>query len=463
MKKIFGFLAALSWFVTSLIAQPYFCTATIQQDPLSPFLSWNVPICGWGQNYSVTYIVDGNKLMFALVDHADFHAIHPLTPSSPLCAIYRAQINLPNYITSFQVSDIYVLDDYVFFCGELCDNNLNSTFPMWGYFDVNDFFSTSLSITVCTLSNGTSSAPKSLEKMVVYKIGNQYDVVTYGHKDATPIVVEVTDALSLPSFSNCNVANLLCPPLMNVTIDDIVLTDSYVVFVTKYNNGRIGYSRGLRGSVVTDLFSEANRWVNLNQEANGLIAGVALPDDQFAMAYVHVDATGSKLTRLRVFEIATDKNLRAYEFSKLEKEDPVKMVYLHKAGTVELMQPIQDSMDYIRLDPFATTPYYTVMFVPGGRMYSNMSKMDGQRFISTSGNQYYLQDRQALSPPSAVACPDRTDYYVNVIPELTVSNLMNNGKWDNSTTLISLTATPIKKDYLTIDCYSFEQKTKIKQ
>lgn len=466
MKKLLSVFSVLFCIVVSAAsAQSYSYTATIQLDPVAPYTYDAVPICSWNKNYSVTFVRGGGKTMFNLVDHSDFYTIHPgpiPVPGSlpaPACSVYHAMVQYPVNISQFDVNDIFIADEYVFFCGSLYDDIPGAQLAMWGYFNINDFFTTSLNIEIRTLSVGSITAPDVLKKLVAYKIGGRYHMVAYGREALNDKVVEVTDALSTTTPYLCNVSNIQFFYYQPVRIYDMVLTDTYVVFLTIDIFAEIGYCRGHRGSVVIDLSTELNRFIPISHEVNNVLAGVALPDDQFAMSYVYLDINNNiAYTRLRVFDLATDLNIYSYEFQKPDKEDPVKMVYLDKLKMIELMQPIQDSMDYIQLDPYAVASYSTSGFVPGGREYRGMSKMDGQRFITTSGPLYYLQDRTVTLPHSTVACPDDYQKDVVIIPNEVASPYYNNNKYDNSVNSFQMTAAPILHEKLDPQCFSFESK-----
>lgn len=452
------------WVVLSMSAQTYSYTATIQRAPVLPNHYADFPVCGWKTDFTVSYVKDATDSYFCLIDHSDFYSTHtgpipvPGSLPAPACPVLYAKLFFPAGVGVFQVRDIFVVDDYAFFCGSLFDSNCNCSYPMWGYFDINDFFTTTLNIEVRTLLAQSLPAPDYLEKLVAYNRDGKYNVVAYGPKGTISKVVEITDAFMTATPYLCDVVDIKHIFTTRVLIYDIVLTDTYVVFLTKDGLDNIGYCKGHRGSVVTDLSTNLNCRANSVSEINGVLAGVALPNDQFGVAYVHCEIyPDTKTTRLRVFDLSTDANVSSYEFAIPEKLDPVKMVYLDSLERIELMQPIQDSMDFIKLNPYATSSYPTQVFIPDGRTYYNMCKMDGRRFLSTSGELYYLQDLMAALPHSTVSCPDDYEKIVEVIPNLVVSTNFTNKKKANKVESLPVMA-PIIPDKLSPECFSFESK-----
>ena len=245
------------------------------------------------------------------------------------------------------VKDIYIVDDYCFFCGMVCSLADSQFYAIYGYFDINDFFSNYMNLNIYILNSLTTTAPPSLERLVVYPYNSSYKLVAYGHEGSSySKVVEIDDAMNpAPTCSVADMGSFFWNGA-RLMIQDIILTNDYVVFLTDDANMRIGYSYGNKNAVVNDLVSLPNKFYYLPDEVNGIMVGVALENDDIGMAYVHYNSYFS--TRLRVIDVTTGTDLYSYEFYKYDKEDPIKMVYLNKLGKIELLQPITTLSDFVQ-------------------------------------------------------------------------------------------------------------------
>ena len=156
-------------------------------------------------------------------------------------------------------------------------------------------------------------------------------------------------------------------------------------------------------------------------ETNDTAVGVALPEDKFGLAYIHKDDITSQLyTRFRVIDPSIPDNTYSVAFEKIQKENPVRMTYLDKKNTVELLQPIVHASDFVEFDLNNNSGYITPMLTPTNDVYRTMHSIYGRSFISSHENQIYLQNMTASFPPSTAGCP-AIDYLEvfhidNVIP-----------------------------------------------
>lgn len=476
MKKIL-FLFVISAVASSgiLMAQTKYTSTVLTNQIVQPY--GIAPMDTWNKKSVVSfgYTQDVNSTpVFYIIDCSDY--FNPISGSPvppPTLASYYVKVTIPNSYSSIIVNDIYIVDDYAFFCGQLTDTDYLRK-SVVGYFDINDFFSPNMTINYRVLNGGSSGSltpePLSLQQLVAYKNGTSYDVVSYGlASDEHYKIIEIND-ITIPA-NICKVAVLPYfspqnPPLQDrLEIDDILLTDSYVVFTGHDHNiiSPLTYSNypwyliGSKGSVVQNICD-----ISLNpcyylpnaQEINGFVIGTSLDDDLFAIAYTHFDNNNFKV-RLRVIDPTTNTNVYSQQFKKPEKENPKKMVYLPDKHIVELLVNAWSPSDFFQLQPFATYNYTASFLFPSEGDYSRLRAIDGFHYISSYGNKFYLQDCTAMLPHSTPTCPGNKKVEVEVIPELTPlpasTGFMKNNYCSDYTEIDAVNQVIPKAD-----CFSYE-------
>ena len=177
MKKLIILFTALSAVLSTAIAQTKY-TAAVWKENSSYTI--NPPIRNWTRDYSITYEVDNSgNYYFCLIKHTPFFGIPPSPTTPPVVSILRAQIIRSSF--SFNVEDIYVVDDLAFFCGSYTNLATSEKNAMWGYLDLNDFFTASVTVNYYKLQDiPPTVAPKSLDRLVAYNNGGRYDVLCAG-------------------------------------------------------------------------------------------------------------------------------------------------------------------------------------------------------------------------------------------------------------------------------------------
>ena len=445
-----------------------FYTATIQEDLLFEAENVQPPLWNWTNqtnNYSVSFIEEHEKDIFCLVNHSKFFLTYSFSPApAPWCNIYYAEVDIPDDLCLFHVYDIYIVDDYAFFCGSITDTLTYSSHALFGYFDLNGFFNDSLMIYIDTILDGTTAAPKELERLVAYKHNSVYKVVTYGYdvNSGKYKVLEINNALQ--PDNSCNVAEMGHFFLNNIfMVSDILLTMSYVVIVGYDANHFVGYACGSRASVVSDICSpNANKVLYSVNETNGFVKGTVLEKDTFALAYVHFDDILQEYyTSIRLIEPGRSSTIYSYQFEKPDKEDPVKMIYLTDRKTIELLQPVYDSTDFISLQPTIGMDYSTSYLSPETVAYNNLYNIGGHCFISFHKDHYYIENRQATLPHSKPSCPADGTLVVKDIPNVLIGDVGDNSLKTNEVLPINpYLVAPVFKEQLKPHCYSFEIRLK---
>lgn len=419
----------------------------------------------WRGTFSVAAAnLGGGSVAFCLIDHTDFDntfATPPLLPTIYGTSVHFSDpINYPNLV----INDLFIVDNYAFFCG-----GISSGEAVYGYFDINSIYTISIQLYLYKLTPTPPNYPVSLQKLVAYDNGGMYDVVSFGHEGSddfstASVIVEIHDATS-PN-PNTEIVTMPCTPyapyIANIFYNDIILTNSFVVLLGHELNtvapiSGISYpvfSIGQRGTVVNDILSNGSFYLNNPGESNYKVAGVALPNDQFAMSYVNDHGGGNYYTRLRVIDIPTMTNPYSQEFKKREKEYPVEMIYLSALESVEILQPVTDASNFIQMFPFLVSPYSTEILTPNDDEFKSLTAIDDHRFISARNTTIFFEDRTATVPHSSPSCPGNTPLKVTIINDLPPTNIPW-GSYDNG--ILSQDAkTP---GYFSINfkgCYSYE-------
>ena len=478
MKKTIFFLALTLFSALSVTAQMRYTSAVMT----NIFVTHpdKTPFDTWKNDYFVAFGYTEDTALhpaFYLVDCSSYNNLVPAIPiATPAFAEYLVQVTPPPELFGFSVNDIYVADDYAFFCGQGIENiSVSDTVQVSvvGYFNLNDFFTNNVQVDYLILYNSITylDYPVSLEQLVAYRTSSGYDVVAYGERfDGMNVVVEIKDVMS-PMVS-CDAADMPFSsspynPLFydRLTIDDIFLTENNVV-LTGHDHNMITflanypwYSVGKKENVVANICDpliNPNYYLPSADESEGYVLGVALEGDSFAMAYVHSDnITGHRVIRLRAIDPLAMTNPYSQDFKSDKGELVHKMVYLLKVKTVDLIVEEPSTTRFFQLDPYATASYNSVFFELGGA-FRRIRARDGVHFISSYGNQFYIDDRTANLPHSDQSCPANKYKMVQMIPNLPPIQAQPGLPQAQLTLIPTQTNDAVQAHAITTDCFSFE-------
>lgn len=472
MRKNLLFLLLLVAVAATAAAQSKYTSAVLSNTDLNTSPD-GTAFDKWGDNYFVAFGTHGSAMAlqyFYLVDYSGYNNFVPIVPvPAPAFTCRSAEITLPPELFNLSVSDIYVIDDYAFFCGGGTKTSDTMLSAVVGWFYLPDFFSGTLHIKYLIL-NGVpynSHYPRWLEHLVVYKYWGRYDVVAYGEDSVgRNEVVEIKDIVSAPTCSRVDMPFVQVSPFSNkVQIDDIFLTDTYVVMTGHdYNilaptSIRPWYIVGKKGDVVSYITSpqvNPNFYLPNADESEGLVVGAAMEKDTFAMAYVHHDMPNQqRYVRLRVIDPDAMTNPYSQQFEVEKIETVRKMAYLPDLGSVEIDADGSVSSSFTQLYARATANYITNCLLPGMGNFCRLRVTDGIHFITSHGNQFYIQDRTASLPHSDPTCPVDKDRKVEVIQKLTPAVAIPGMSGTYNLIPAASTATVLTQTIVT-DCFSYE-------
>ena len=470
MKKIVFFFVLTMFAALSVTAQMKYTSAVMTNNYVTH--PDKTPFDTWGDDYFVAFGYTEDTSLhpaFYLVDYSSYNNFIPAIPiATPAFAEYLVQVTPPPELFSFTVNDIYVVDNYAFFCGQGIERTDTVDVAVVGYFHLPDFFTGNVQIEYLLLYDGTPNPlyPISLEQLVAYQSSSGYDVVAYGEKpNGQNQVVEIKDVMSSPSsFSWANMPFVSNPPYPDILqIDDIFLTEKNVVFTGHDHNvittstNYPWYIVGKKGDVVLSICFPHNKsyYLPYPNESEGGVLGTALEGDRFAMAYVHPDdVTEQRFIRLRVIDPDAVKNPYSQEFDVDKGELVHKMVYLKGAGTVDLIVEEPTSSRFFQLKPSTTSSYNSFFFELGGS-FRRIRVKDAVHFISSYGNHFYIEDRMAGLPHSDPTCPANNDKFVDIIPNIPPVNAIP-VLYSNGSLIPTASTDAVQTHAITTDCFSFE-------
>ena len=474
MKKIVFFFVLTMFSALSVTAQTRYTSAVMT----NIFVSHpdKTPFDTWKNDYFVAFGYTEDTALhpaFYLVDCSSYNNLVPAMPiATPAFAEYLVQVTLPPELFGFSVNDIYVADDYAFFCGQGLERTDTVDVAVVGYFHLSDFFTSNVQINYLILYNSTSYSdyPISLEQLVAYWSVSGYDVVAYGErKDGQNQVVEIKNVMS-PTPS-CDAADMPYSPFPynplfqdRLTIDDVLLTESNVVF-TGHDHNMITllanypwYILGRKGDVVKDICPPYNNsyYLPVADESEGFVLGTALEGDLFAMAYVHLDNINrQRFIRLRVIDPVAVTNSYSQEFDIDKVEIVHKMIYLKGVGTVDLIVEEPEATRFFQLDPYATANYISKLFELDGA-FRRIRAKDAEHFISSYGNQFYIDDRMANLPHSNPSCPINKDKVVQMMPNLQPVQAQPGTFSPHLNLIPAQTIDAVQTHVVKADCFSYE-------
>ena len=446
MKRKLLLFLVLATLTVPLSAQTRY-TATVVEDAIyNIYNGYPCPVANINLSYSLAAVkMNATTTAFCLLWHDNFCFVpFPVSPAPAPIITAKAAFNAFSApITDFTVNDMVLVNQYAFFCG-----TVNGTEAFYGYFNYGALFGTAstLDVYIYSLSYMTTTPPVTLKKLVAYKEEEKFKVVAIGDENISPDyctskVVEIFDATGSPT---CMVAdmpnNSTATSSLKIYLDDIVLTDNYVV-VLGHDVGIVEpcndvpgtrflwFSMGNRANVVGDIcdpLNSHNYFLPSPMEVYDAVAGVALGNDKFGIAYVYSDPFYVLYTRFRVIDVIPGvpiTNSYSQQFFSNSKITPVDMTFLSGIGMVEMLQPVIHPSDFIQLRPYATSNYSTTMFSPNDNEFKSLDRVgpfSSYRFISTRNAEFYLQDRTVNLPHNNPTCPESYDMDVDVIEELPI-------------------------------------------
>lgn len=443
----------------SASAQTHYTSTIVNQTALSTHEGHPRPIRNWNSRYSVGVVGDTSAIGLSLIDHSTFFA-----PSTGLAPVFTEKhINAWAHFTDTNttITDIYVADDYAFFCGYVQETGVG-TQAFVGYVYLPDMVSGTANMWCGKIDN-----IERLKRLVAYKTEDGYRVYAIGENIIHPAggatytaeaIVEIDDIFSSPI--QYQIAWLYANSFFKKEyLYDVLLTNDYVVFVG-HNYSPACYDmlhfRKIRRALPFPSPEIDNvYYLPAASEANSRVASTALNENTFAVSYVYVDpSTTNHFTRLRLIDLNTMANVNAQQMARPDKMDPIMIDYLPDKDLIEMLQPYNNPYDFLRWEPHNTQPYQSFVLTPiKGDDYQYVRCLAGSMFIASSGPYLYLQDPSLSLPASDPVCPSYFKTNVEPIPELPIDVIYSPIGTSIYNSFISTTDSAISSTLLKI-CYS---------
>jgi hypothetical protein len=460
MKKLIILFTALSVVLSTVTAQTRY-TAAVWKENASHTI--NPPIKNWKKDFSVTYEVDNSgEGYFCLIKHSPFFNTPPTPTTPPMASIFRAKITGFGY--TFVVKDIYVVGDSAFFCGSCYDLSTHDKNAMWGYLNLNDFFTASVNVKFYKLQDGMGGvAPLLLDRLVAYNNGGRYNVVAYS-RSSSPCskIIEIQNA-DVPS-AVCKTYDLPVSspsvPMCVMYIDDISEDESNVIVsghdISNPAVDVIWYGIYKKTDIYNSIVNNRTFLLSSSENPNGSVICAGMNrTGEFALSYTYYDnIMDAWYTRMRVINTVTGANVNSQQFAKDYKPEPLQMTYLPDLSSVELIQDLGSSAAFVQMFPFVSTSYTTSALNHATHYFDNIDAIEGHHFITCNGKNIYIQDRTMNLPASTAACPDNYSVKVDIIRNLSTtptSFFPLDLICDRRSILTSVIS-----DVLGVDCFSVE-------
>lgn len=418
MKKKISFWAVFCLLPAMLWAQAY---NSNQSNFSFPSDGYGKIVRNWDDHSVVEAYASPSGTRFFLSEFSDFYG--PLNPAGITPTLHSYQsLALPNY----RVNDMKILDDMVFFCGGKDSNGFV------GWFKIREFYPPTMSFNPhLYIFDNPPDDLYELNKLVVFKVDEQYKVVAIGYNNIHPTlpftlhdnscILEIDDTMAAPLPFNYYVIDRSLSPYEY--IDDVVFTGDKVVFVgrvnyaTAYATPSIRVMDNLNSFALSSGFNTLYNF-NLNSEMNGRVKAVATSLDDICLAYIHPTPSGDFNTQVRLVSIVSGvpTNFNLQEIANDEKYEIIDMTYLPQISKLVLLYPFicTPTLDpkYLFLSPYNTVPYnaeYT--YFTNGVDYMSLDVYGQDNIVSVGENNIYLQYVPTLLNSR---CPvmDKTKVYV---------------------------------------------------
>lgn len=375
----------------------------------------------WDDTYVISYHAGSGGGYFSCSDFSGFWDIF-----SPSCVNAQAQLSDPLPV-EYEVKDMRIFNDNVFFCG--LKHDFVGDIGFVGWFDLNLFMTGNFTPHIQEINNVTL-----LRKMTVYKNNGPITVVAIGDiispNSSVNAIVEISD---INNNMICSITSVYSNPFEE--LNDILYLGNKLVFV---GTTTVGYNNFFYTRIVDDTYLASNS-TNINNyyyffgtnEVNGYTASTSLIDDNFAISYVHCLPDQSFVTRIRVIDINSSNptNVISQEFPKANKEDPLEMVYSIPNETLALLQPIDYffypayyiNPQFIFLKPLYTSPYTTyISYFQSSHYYTSLDTYGSPAIVSVADQLAYLQE---VTTQNTSGCPFAINWDVYPISNMVASSI----------------------------------------
>ena len=445
----------------SALAQPHYTSAIVMQTAMSTPEGHPRPVRNWNTKYSVGVVGDTSAIGLSLIDHSAFFA--PSTGFAPVITEkHITTLMLPYSDTNTTITDIYVANDYAFFCGYVYGISAGNQ-AIVGYVYLPDIITGS-----ATLHCGIIPGIERLKRIVAYNTEGEFRVYAIGENVIHPAVgatytwegiLEIADILS-PTPIQYHIEWLpASASFKKEYLYDVLLTNDYVVFVGhNYSppfNDMLHYRMVERSHPPLSAMIEDVYFMPVPSEVNSRVASTALEDNLIAVSYVNWNASSfSYSTRLRIIDLNVADNVNSQQMIRPDKIDPIMIDYLPQKGQIEMLQSYNNPYDFSSWFPSYSSSYTSTILSPSnGNDYQYVRCLNEEMFIASSGPFLYLQDPSISFPASDPFCPSEYEVPIEPLPNLPIA-VLNNPLYTTSGYFNISIILPSSSSILNKVCYS---------
>lgn len=341
---------------------------------------------------------------------------------------------------SYQVLDMTVVSDFLFFCG--IETTATSTQGFIGRLDLNTG-----SMVIDAAGSNISS---SITKLVAYKTQTGLiKVVALGNDvcvGGNPAIIQTNCPSELYRFSlytynfsqfilECTMTDPMNPmgtcqtltvrdDIHDEWLEDIVLTDSYVVFLGNTKQS-LSVHKCSRNNVLAD-FNDLWYYPDTKYYWFSPI-GCDMDNDRVAMAAMGDDIGFGYSTLMQVIDLATMNvtNSQTIVYPTAFKTYPEDLIYLKNSQILVLLQPnyyysgIPDPIFHNFL-PSASANYNANCFYEnnsGVLWFQKMDRLpDGKNYVSTGGDYWMLKNSSINASPNSCFAPINIPIDIRPVP-----------------------------------------------
>lgn len=409
MKKFY--LSTILLFSCSLI----FAQNSIMFDGSTAFANVNShtivrTVPSMGEQYVISFLNESGKNYFCLtkIFGTPPYNIYIIPCPSDLVTVY----------------DIKTFGNIVYFCGQ----NINAI-GFFGYFNLNDFFSTTSSLQVYSITNFCS-----LNKMIIYNNSNGSEKLVatgflpHNNSCISNGILEATNPSSSSILINYYDLTDASNGNINEYVYDVVLTHHFVLFVGKQlspSNRPLCIRRAHRDNIpgtIENLYEYSFPAGEIN---HAVYATYMIPDKKLAVAYVHPGTTPQFTTRTHIINAETDMSVTSsQEYVIDNKYEPYEMTYISSDKKIVILHNCLNSISshskFFILDPTMTISNNMPMLYSPSIEFSSLDLTRNSYFISVGGPFWFLQRFPASFDYGSTQCPMSMQNPVHVLPPATV-------------------------------------------
>ena len=361
------------------------------------------------------------------------------------------------------VHDFTVFNDYVIFCG-----SMNNTFGVVGWFDIHDLYLPQVSVNYRYLQK---TPAQCFRKVVAYHHNGDIRIAAIGYSDTTVGAILVADRVAeivlSPTSNQFDLWTLPYGGPFFEDIDDIVVTDSYVALVGKYEDRSVPGSQGLcvrkygRGQLANGLIDNCYHYpcpIELAFEPKA----VAMTGDNIStLNSCYIPSQPAFQLRMYNIDLLSMNMFDAQCHKLLAKNPPYSAVYFPQYKQIVVSYQIDytdmhhNKAILLVLRPWSTASYQAdYMFDPVLQNVTSLTKSMGQYLLGINGVNYFVKDMSIGIHPQGPNCYKNDQLPIDVIVPIIPQKNYQPSNIKSYTIPAVYSIQPVKQNTITPVCTS---------